>query len=155
MMYVKKELIEKTWPLFPTDKPQSGDIRKFEALGTRSFAPEQAIGQAIDFHNAIGSRRKQERLHYLKSYWCNALTKNPRVKLHISLKPEYACALGTFSIDGLDVGDISSKLFSDYQIHTVSIKWENVTAVRVTPHVYTTTRDLDRFIDAVRKIAAS
>ncbi|MBS1507684.1 MAG: aminotransferase class V-fold PLP-dependent enzyme [Bacteroidetes bacterium] len=155
MMYIRKEHIEKTWPLFAIDKPKSGDIKKFEALGTRSFAPEQAIGQAIDFHNAIGARRKQERLHYLKSYWCNTLTKNPRVKLHISLKPEYSCALGTFSIDGLDVGDISSKLMSDYQIHTVSIKWENVNAVRVTPHVYTTTRDLDRFIDAVQKIAAS
>ena len=155
MLYIRKEHIEKTWPLFSTDKPKSGDIRKFEALGTRSFAPEQAIGQAIDFHNAIGGKRKQERLHFLKSYWCNAVTKNPRVKLHISLKPEYSCALGTFSVDGLDVGDIATKLMADYQIHTVSIKWENVNAVRVTPHVYTTTRDLDRFIDAVGKIAAS
>ena len=155
MMYIKKDRIEKTWPIFSTDKPQSNDIHKFEALGTRSFAPEQAIGQAIDFHNAIGGKRKQERLHYLKSYWCNAIAKNPRVKLHISLKPEYSCALGTFSIDGLDVGDVSTKLMADHQIHTVSIKWENVNAVRVTPHVYTTTRDLDRFIDAVMKIAAS
>lgn len=155
LMYVRKPLIEKTWPIFPNDKPLSPDIRKFEALGTRSFAPEQAIGQAIDFHNAIGGKRKQERLHYLKRYWCDAVTKNPRVKLHISLKPEYSCALGTFSIDGMDVGDISSKLMGDYGIHTVSIKWENVNAVRVTPHVYTTTKDLDRFIDAVGKIAAS
>ena len=155
LMYVRKPLIEKTWPIFSNDTPLSPDIRKFEALGTRSFAPEQAIGQAIDFHNAIGGKRKQERLHYLKRYWCDAVTKNPRVKLHISLKPEYSCALGTFSIDGMDVGDVSSKLFSDYGIHTVSIKWENVNAVRVTPHVYTTTKDLDRLIDAVLKIAAS
>jgi selenocysteine lyase/cysteine desulfurase len=155
MLYIKKDLIEKTWPIFPIDKPQSADIKKFEALGTRSFAPEQAIGQAVDFHNAIGSKRKQERLHYLKKYWCEAVTKNPRVKIHVSLKPEYSCALGTFSIDGLDVGDVGSKLMSDYQIHTASIKWENINTVRVTPHVYTTTRDLDRFIDAVLKIAAS
>jgi selenocysteine lyase/cysteine desulfurase len=155
LMYIRKPLIEKTWPIFPNDKPLSPDIKKFEALGTRSFAPEQAIGQAIDFHNAIGGKRKQERLHYLKRYWCDAVIKNPRVKLHISLKPEYSCALGTFSIDGKDVGDIATKLFSDYGIHTVSIKWENVNAVRVTPHVYTTTKDLDRFIDAVGKIANS
>jgi len=155
LMYVRKPLIEKTWPIFPNDKPLSPDIKKFEALGTRSFAPEQAIGQAIDFHNAIGGKRKQERLHYLKRYWCEAITKNPRVKLHISLNPEYSCALGTFSIEGMDVGDISSKLMSEYGIHTVSIKWENVNAVRVTPHVYTTTKDLDRFIEAVAKIAAS
>lgn len=155
MMYIHKERIANTWPLYPNDKPQGSDIRKFEALGTRSFAPEQAIGQAIDFHNAIGSKRKQDRLHYLKTYWCNAVVKNPRVKLHISLKPEYSCALGTFSIDGMKPGDIVSKLFGDYQIHTTGIVWENVSAVRVTPHVYTTTKDLDRLIDAVSTIAVS
>jgi selenocysteine lyase/cysteine desulfurase len=155
MMYVRREHIPKTWPLFPTDKPQSEDIRKFEALGTRSFAPEQAIGQAIDFHNAIGSRRKQERLHYLKKYWCDAVTQNPKVKLHISLKPEYSCALGTFSIEGLKPADIAHTLIDKYQIHVVAIVWENVSAVRVTPHVYTTTKDLDRFIEAVGKVALS
>ena len=40
LMYINKPLIESTWPIFPNDKPQMGDIRKFEALGTRSFAPE-------------------------------------------------------------------------------------------------------------------
>ena len=153
MMHIRKPLVARTWPLFPNDKPQADDIRKFEALGTRSFAPEQAIGQAIDFHLAIGAARKQERLHYLKRYWCEAISAHPRVKLHISLKPQFSCALGTFSIDGMDVGDVSSKLMGEYQIHTTSIKWENVNAVRVTPHVYTTTRDLDRLVDAVLKIA--
>jgi selenocysteine lyase/cysteine desulfurase len=155
MMYIRRENISKTWPLFPSDKPQSEDIRKFEALGTRSFAPEQAIGQAIDFHNAIGSKRKQERLHYLKKYWCDAVTQNPKVKLHISLKPEYSCALGTFSIDGQKPADIVYTLMDKYQIHVVPIVWENISAVRVTPHVYTTTKDLDRFIEAVGKVALS
>lgn len=56
MLYVKKENVGGLWPLFPNDKPQIADIRKFETLGTRSFAPEQAIGQAIDFQNAIGTK---------------------------------------------------------------------------------------------------
>jgi selenocysteine lyase/cysteine desulfurase len=155
MLYVKKENIAGLWPLFPNDKPQSSDIRKFELLGTRSFATEQAIGQAIDFQLAIGSKRKEERLRYLKNYWCEKVKQNPRVKLNISLKPEYSCALGNFSIDGLDPEIVSYKLMQDHQIHTVSIKWENISGVRVTPHVYTSVRDLDRFIEAVLKIAAS
>jgi selenocysteine lyase/cysteine desulfurase len=155
MLYVKKENIAGLYPLFPNDKPQSDDIRKFETLGTRSFAPEQAIAQAIDFHNAIGSKRKEERLRYLKNYWCEQFTKNSRIKLNVSLKPEYACALGNFSIDGVDPDTITSKLFTEHQIHVVSIKWEKISGVRVTPHVYTSTKDLDRFINAVMKIAAS
>lgn len=155
MLYVKKDNIAGLWPLFPNDKPQSADIRKFETLGTRSFAPEQAIGQAIDFQNAIGSKRKEERLRYLKNYWCEKVKQNPRVKLNISLKPEYSCALGNFSIDGIDPEQVALRLMTDHQIHTVAIKWENISGVRVTPHVYTTTKDLDRFVDAVMKIAAS
>jgi selenocysteine lyase/cysteine desulfurase len=155
MLYVKNENIQALWPLFPPEKPQSADIRKFETLGTRSFAPEQAIGQAIDFHNAIGSKRKQERLHYLKQYWCEKIMKHPRVKLNVSLKAQFSCALGNFSIDGMEPDVVASKLFAEHQIHTVAIKWENINGVRVTPHVYTTTKDLDRFVEAVLKIASS
>ncbi len=153
LLYVKKENIEGLYAIFPNDKPQSGNIRKFESLGTRSFAPEQAIVQAIDFHNAIGNKRKEERLRYLKNYWCEKLMKHPRIKLNVSLKPEFACALGNFSIDGIDPTAVSSKLFSDHQIHTTAIKWENISGVRITPHIYTTTKDLDRFVEATLKIA--
>jgi selenocysteine lyase/cysteine desulfurase len=155
MLYVKKESIARLWPLFPNDKPQADDIKKFETLGTRSFAPEQAIAQAIDFHLAIGSKRKEERLRYLKNYWCEKISGHPRVKLNVSMKPEYACALGNFSIDGIKPEVIASRLFSEHQIHVVSIEWENISGVRVTPHVYTSTKDLDRFVDAVLKIANS
>jgi selenocysteine lyase/cysteine desulfurase len=155
MLYVKKENIAGLWPIFPNDKPKSPDIRKFETLGTRSFAPEQAIGQAIDFHLAIGSKRKEERLRFLKNYWCEKIKTNSRIKLLVSLKPEYSCALGNFAIDGIDPETVASRLFSEFQIHTVAIKWENISGIRVTPHVYTSTRDLDRFVEAVLKIANS
>ncbi len=41
MMWVKREKIEKIWPLTCYGDPHSKDIRKFEALGTRSFPIEQ------------------------------------------------------------------------------------------------------------------
>ena len=37
MMWIKKEKIEKIWPLPSSGEPHSKDIRKFEELGTRSF----------------------------------------------------------------------------------------------------------------------
>jgi selenocysteine lyase/cysteine desulfurase len=149
LLYVQQKNIEGLWPLFPNDKPQSADIRKFEVLGTRSFPTEQAIGQAIDFHLAIGSKRKEERLRYLKNYWCEKVATLPRVQLNVSLKPEYACALGNFSIEGIEPEVVSGKLIGEYQIHAVAIKWENISGVRITPHVYTSTRDLDRLVDAI------
>ena len=59
MLWIKKDKIEKIWPLLCNDKPQSKDIRKFETLGTRSFPIEQGIGEAINFHNGYWSKKKR------------------------------------------------------------------------------------------------
>jgi selenocysteine lyase/cysteine desulfurase len=154
MLYVKKEKISKLWPLFPNGEPESSDIRKFESQGTRNFAAEQAIGEAINFHNIIGSQRKEMRLRFLKNYWAEKLAQIPKVKLNISLKPDYSCGLGSFAIEGMKPGEVSNELFEKFKIHTTSMEWENISGVRVTPHVYTRIADLDRFVQAVDKIAS-
>ncbi|RYY51146.1 MAG: aminotransferase class V-fold PLP-dependent enzyme [Chitinophagaceae bacterium] len=154
MLWVSKEKIARLWPLLCNDQPEGADIRKFETLGTRSFPIEQAIGEAINFHNAIGAERKQERIHYLKNYWASAVQKVPGVKLQTSLNSLYSCAICGVSIDGMTVQELDSQLFAKYKIHTVSVSWENVNCVRVTPQVYTKIKDLDKLIDAISTIAA-
>jgi selenocysteine lyase/cysteine desulfurase len=149
LLYVKKEKIAGLWPLFGTGDPESGDIRKFEALGTRSFAIEQAIGQAIQFHHMIGGERKFKRLHYLKNYWAEKVQQLPGVKVHTSLDPQFGGAIGLVSVEGKKPGDLAQYLFKDHKIHTVSIEWENISGVRITPNVYTVTRDLDRLVRGI------
>ena len=154
MMWVKAEKVEKIWPLVCNGTPHSSDIHKFEDLGTRSFPIEQGIGEAINFHEGIGSARKQQRIHYLKNYWASRVQTVAKVKLHTSLDPRYSCAICGVSIDGMTPGQLASALFDQYKIHTVGIVWENISCVRVTPHVYTTIGDLDKMADAVTTLAA-
>jgi selenocysteine lyase/cysteine desulfurase len=153
MMWVKADKIEKLWPLVCAANPHSSDIRKFEDIGTRSFPLEQGIGEAINFHQGIGSRRKQERIGYLKNYWASRAQQIPKVKLHTSLILAYSCAICGVSIDGMTPGQLSSALFEKYKIHTVGIVWENISCVRVTPHVYTTIPDLDKLVGALGDLA--
>ena len=155
LLYVKQDKISSLYPLMAAGEPLSSDIRKFENLGTRSFAIEQAIGQAIDFHYMIGSALKQKRLEYLKQYWCTKLQKIKGVTIHTPLDPKFSCAIANFKIANMETHVISSELLSKYKVHTVSIVWDNIDSVRVTPNVYTTTRDLDVFIQAVEKIVLS
>jgi selenocysteine lyase/cysteine desulfurase len=153
LLYVKKDKIQNIWPLFPDEKPLSDNMLKFEKrLGTRSFPTELAIGSAIDFHLAIGSKRKEERIRYLKNYWMNGIKDLPKVKIHTSFKPEFACAIGVFSIEHLQPADVVNYLFDNYKIHVVGIDHENICGVRVSPHVYTNLRDLDRLIDAITQL---
>ncbi|SJZ32389.1 aminotransferase class V-fold PLP-dependent enzyme [Sediminibacterium ginsengisoli] len=154
MLWIKKEKIEKIWPLTCNDKPNSGDIRKFETLGTRSFPIEQGIGEAINFHTAIGSKRKEERIRYLKNYWADKVKDIPKVKLHTSLKADYSCAICGVSVDGMTPAQLDGALFGTYKIHTVGIVWENISCVRITPHVYTRIADLDKLVHAIEEIAS-
>jgi len=153
MMWIKKEKISKVWPLLSDDNPHSGDIRKFENIGTRSFPIEQGIGEAINFQLAIGTKRKEERIRYLKNYWASKVQHIPKVKLHTSLKSEYSCAICGVSIDGMTVSELDNALFTQYKIHTVGINYENIHCVRITPHVYTTIANLDKLVKAITEIA--
>ncbi len=154
MLWIKKEKIEKIWPLVCNDKPKSEDIRKFETLGTRSFPIEQGIGEAVNFQNAIGSKRKEERIRYLKNYWAGRVKDIPNVKIHTSFKPQYSCAICGVTIDGMTPGELDNALFNTYKIHTVGIVWENISCVRITPHVYTKLQDLDKLVRAIEELAS-
>ena len=152
LLWIRKEKIKNLYPLFAAADPESEDIRKFEALGTRSFAIEQGIGQAIDFHHWIGAERKQKRLHYLKNYWVNQIKDFPKVRIYTSLDIEYGCAICLFGIEGKTPIEISNFLMQKHSIHTVAINWENLHGVRVTPNVYTVKKDLDRLVLAIKEI---
>lgn len=150
MLYVKKDKIAGIYPLFANDSPRSDDIRKFEALGTRPFFIEQAIGKAIEFNEMLGISRKQKRLHYLKNYWMEKVRALPGVQLHTSLDPRWGCAIGNMSVTGKTPGELDRFLLEKFKVHTVAIQWENIHGIRVTPNVYTTTRQLDQFIAGVK-----
>ncbi|HLP52975.1 MAG TPA: aminotransferase class V-fold PLP-dependent enzyme, partial [Chitinophagales bacterium] len=155
MMYIKKGKVKNVWALLSAPIPDADNIGKFESLGTRSFAAEMAIGNAVDFQYLVGAKRKEERLRYLKNYWCNKAAKIPGFKLYTSLKDEYSCAIANFTIEGLKPEDIDTQLFEKWKIHTTTVNHEKVHGVRVTPHVYTSLYDLDRLVTAIKEIAGN
>jgi selenocysteine lyase/cysteine desulfurase len=155
MMWVKREKIAKLWPLLCAANPHSPDIRKFEDIGTRSFPLEQGIGEAINFHEGIGTRRKQERLFYLKSYWSTRVQEMKGVKLHTSAKPEFSCAIGSVSVEGYTPAELLDLLFKRYKIHSKVANIDSLKCLRITPNVYTTLADLDKFVNAIGELAAA
>ena len=73
--------------------------------------------------------------------------------MYTSLKPEFSCGLAAFGIEGIKPGDITTRLMNKYKIHTTSMVIDNVEAVRITPHVFTTTYELDRLVTGILDIA--
>ncbi|WP_422007651.1 aminotransferase class V-fold PLP-dependent enzyme [Roseivirga pacifica] len=155
MLYTKKDKIKDVWPLLASPEGQEDNIRKFENIGTRSFAIEQAIASAIDFHNAIGSARKEARLKYLKTYWVDKVKDIDKVNFYSSMNPEYTGALFNFGIEGKDAGPVHNDIFRTHKIHSSPVKYEQVNGPRITPHVYTSKYDLDRLCEAIELSAKS
>jgi len=153
LLYVKKEKIGKVYPLFAAGNPKSDDIKKFENLGTRPFFIEQAIEKAIDFYDMIGAKRKEDRLQYLKNYWMSKVKEIPKVQLGTSMKPGFGCAIGLVNVEGKKPSALENFMMDNYRLHTVGIEWENIKGVRITPNVYTTTKNLDVLVDAIEKFA--
>lgn len=153
LLYVRKEKIKNIWPLFGAGEKEEEDIRKFEHLGTRPFFIEEATDKAIDFYDMIGAKRKEERLLYLKNYWMGKVKDIPKVKLHTSFKKEFGCAIGLVSVEGKKPAELDGYLWNNYKIHSVGIEWENISGVRITPNVYTSTKNLDRLAEGIEKFA--
>ena len=153
MLYVRKEKIPKVWALMASEKKQATDIRKFEEIGTHSAAMRLAIGEAVLFHNAIGAKRKEARLRYLSRYWMNKLKGIPKIGFNTSFDDTQSCAIANFKIEGISPTEIGSYLMAKHKIFTTPIVHEEFTGIRITPNVYTTLWELDRFCEIVERIA--
>ena len=79
----------------------------------------------------------------------------PKVKLHTSFKKEFGCAIGLVSVEGKKPSELDGYLWNNYKIHSVGIEWENISGVRITPNVYTSTKNLDRLVEGIEKFARS
>src|SRR6187397_946532 len=153
MLYVKRDKIEKIWPLMAAESKQASDIRKFEEIGTHSAAPKLAIGEALVFHNGVGGKRKEARLRYLSRYWMNRLKDVPKIRFNTSFDPNQSCAIANVQIEGTNPEAAAKYLFAKHHIFTVAIMHEEFQGLRITPNVYTTLSELDQFCEVMKALA--
>jgi selenocysteine lyase/cysteine desulfurase len=156
-LYVRREMIPRFWPLQAAPEQQDSDIRKFESIGTHPWAVRAALGEALAFHQAVGTERKAARLRYLTLRWANALKKHPRVQILSDLsEPPQAWGVAAVYIDGIDVRDLAKFLMDKYRIVVVPLVGGappnsvfDYQALRVSPNVYTTLEEIDMFVMAM------
>ncbi|MFQ5637536.1 MAG: aminotransferase class V-fold PLP-dependent enzyme [bacterium] len=152
LLYVRKDKIPGLWPMMAAPEPMDDNIRKYEEIGTHPAANYLAIAEALTFHEGIGPKRKEARMIYLRNRWAERLLQNDRVRLHTSLKPGFACGLATVQIEGIDSRDLAQHLWQQYRIIVVGIKHPEFEGIRVTPNVYSTLEEIDRFCDAMETV---
>ncbi|WKN30734.1 aminotransferase class V-fold PLP-dependent enzyme [Porifericola rhodea] len=154
LMYIRKDKIENVWPLFGDDTYADTDIRKFEHIGTHPCSTHLAILDALNFQNKIGLERKEARLRYLKNYWVNQVKEVKGIRINTPFEDHRSSAIANVSVKGLSSAELADQLFDGFKIFTVAIDSEAVKGVRITPHLYNTTQELDQLVSALKKLSA-
>lgn len=153
LLHVRKEKIRGVWPLLGDTGMPADDIRKFEHIGTHPSWTVLAIADAIRFHRMVGGERKEARLRSLQRSWTDRVRGIGKVYLNTPGGTR-ACGIANVGITGLTPTALADALFDRFRIYTVAIDTGPVKGARVTPHLCTTTAELDALVKAITALAA-
>lgn len=154
MLYVRRDRIKDVWPLMAAPESMDENIRKFEEIGTHSAAMHNALEEAIQFQRAIGIERKAARLRQLHRVWTEPLAPYQNVSFLTDISDDRnQCGLRLVSVAEMDHGKLSEWLLAKHHIFTVAIAHDQFKGLRVTPNVYTTIAEMEKFGRAMVAVA--
>lgn len=153
-LYVRKDKVAKVWPLIGDGNKNMSDIYRLNHTGTHPCATDLTIEDAIAYYDMIGPEKKEARLRYLQQYWTSRVKDIPGIVLNTPTQDATrCCGIANVGIKGMDPGEMAKKLMSDHKVFTVAINYANVMGCRITPNVYTTEKELDAFVLALKQMA--
>jgi selenocysteine lyase/cysteine desulfurase len=153
LLYINKAKISGLWPMFGDFGYTMDNIRRLNHTGTHPVATDLAIGNAIEYLNRIGLDKKEARLRYLQNYWTNSVRNIPNIVLNTPSDQQRVCGIANVGIKGMKTALMAENLLKKYRIWTVAIDGQGVQGCRIVPNIYTTTRELDIFIQALKEMA--
>ena len=160
LLYVRRDLIPRFWPLQAANATADSNIRKFEEIGTAAAATRAAINEALLFHQAIGAERKAARLRYLTLRWANRLKQHPRIQMLSNLDVGQTWGMAAVGLQGMDAQAVTSALWDRYRIIVAALRGGRPPAqaydyqgIRVTTGIHMTLEEIDTFATAMEDLA--
>ena len=156
-LYVRRDKIKNLWPMMAAPVEMDENVRKYEEIGTHPAANHNAIAVALAFHRSIGADRKIARLRFLRDRWAKRVVAESggRARMLTPIGPNESGAIGVVAVDGVDIGKLQQWLLAKHHIVATPLIHPEFSGLRVTPNVYTTLDEIDRFadtmLDAIRK----
>jgi selenocysteine lyase/cysteine desulfurase len=155
LLYVKKGNAERLWPLYGDTAYEDDNIMKLEHLGTRPCSDQNGIIPAVDFNLDIGKKEKSKRLKFLQMKWATELKDHKNIIMNTPLGQGQSFGIANVGVKNLHPSELADKLFDEHNIFTVPIDDDRgIRGIRVSPNLYSTTEDIDKFIEAMLTIAA-
>jgi len=149
VLYVRKETLARLWPQIisagwaeanHTADPWLG------ILGQRNEATPAAIPEALEFHMTIGKPVVEARVRQLNQHLRAQLTAKVQGVKFISPEPLTA-NITMFNVPNKNSKQVYDELYDKYGIASAPMA-----GVRLSPNIYNTLADVDKVVEAVKKI---
>ncbi len=154
LLYVAKKNVPGIWPLLADETDDPEDIYRLNHTGTHPVHTDLAIDDAMDYLEIIGIDRKENRMRHLQRYWTDQLREVKNVVINTPADTNRACGIANVGITHMKPADLAKTLMDEFRVFTVAIDYANVQGCRITPNVYTTEKELDAFIAAMKTLSA-
>jgi selenocysteine lyase/cysteine desulfurase len=152
ILFVKKEHVKNIWPLFGDNEKDATKIKRINHTGTHPVHTDITIPDSIAYYQMIGPAKKEARLRYLQQYWTSKVKDVPNIILNTPTTPDRSCAISNVGIKNMKPAILAERLMKEHKIFTVAIDYANVQGCRITPNLYTTTKELDVFVAALNTL---
>ena len=153
LLYVNKNKTHRIWPLLANGNTNKSDIKRLNHIGTHPVHTDLAISNSIDYLKWIGMERKEKRMRFLQRYWSDKLRNVNNVIVNTPIDIDRSCGIGNVGLTNMTPSKMEDLLFEKYKIFTVAIDYANVKGCRISPNIFTTTKELDSFVDAVKELS--
>ena len=153
LLYVNKNKTHKIWPLLANGNTNKSDIKRLNHIGTHPVHTDLAISNSIDYLKWIGMERKEKRMRFLQRYWSDKLRNVKNIIVNTPLDIDRSCGIGNVGLTNMSPSKMEDLLFQKYKIFTVAIDYANVKGCRISPNIFTTTKELDIFVEAVKELS--
>ena len=153
VLWMRPQHVTKIWPLIPPMKDEKG-MARFEWIGTAPEYVNPASIPALALHTSLGASRKAARLKYLSSYIRGRIERAfPTARFYAS--HESSGTLTHIEFPGADPIAIQKRLRDRHGILIQGMGGIRsdpaLRAVRVSPNVFTSIAEIDRFVVAASK----
>jgi selenocysteine lyase/cysteine desulfurase len=156
-LYMRAGTLGKVSPAPGERDPDDNRVAARVHPGTVNFAAVLAVGPALDFHERIGGRAKEQRLRHLHALWSEPAAAMPHIDVLGGTDEAARSGLGAFRLKGdtsvAAARQVQQRLEKEHGIFTVvRDSLASGGCIRVTPQVFTTPAEMRRFVEALRRL---
>ncbi|HEX8696996.1 MAG TPA: aminotransferase class V-fold PLP-dependent enzyme [Longimicrobium sp.] len=150
-LYVRRESLPRLWTTLASEHwdDQAGGAFRLMQQGTANLSLWKGVEKAVDFHLALGPARVQARALELAGRLRAGLADVPRVRVTSPTHPEMLTGTTLWQVEGLTGRQLQDRL---WETAKVRVRTQGPT-VRQCCHVYNLEHEVDRTLDAARRIA--